>query len=46
MAPSPLARHGTAAAGTHVSDDFELADVGGLGVQQLPDGFLLVALPA
>lgn len=32
--------------GTHVGDDFELADVGGLGVQQLPDGFLLVALPA
>lgn len=32
-------------AGTHVCDDFELADVGSLGVQQLPDGFLLVALP-
>lgn len=44
--PPAAVQHSTAAAGTHIGDDFELADVGGLSVQQLPDGFLLVALPA
>lgn len=38
--------HGATGASTHVRDDLELADVGGLSVQQLPDGFLLVGLPA
>lgn len=43
---SPGPRRGTTITITHIGDDFELADVGGLRVQQLPDGFLLVALPA
>lgn len=43
---SPHPQHSAAAASTHIGDDFEVPDVGGLCVQQLPDGFLLVALPA